>query len=104
MEPLNALYVRLLHVGFIALRQAVDSRNQAWVEAEIEFLHNVPSLIDEPNVERHRYFWFVERRHYVEWANASDRDDVKSAMKAFYLPVLREMEPVLLEFLSAPTA
>jgi hypothetical protein len=55
-------------------------------------------------VERHRYFWFVERRHYVEWANASDRDDVKSAMKAFYLPVLREMEPVLLEFLSAPTA
>lgn len=52
---MNELYGRFLAVGFVVLRQAIDANDLEWAGKEIELLHNVPSLIDEPNVERHRY-------------------------------------------------
>jgi hypothetical protein len=99
VEELNALYCRLLQLGFIVLRQAIHSRNDDWIQAEIELLHNVPSLIGEANLERHRYFWFTERTHHIEWASAPGRDEAKSRMLTYYEPTWREMEPVLLGML-----
>jgi hypothetical protein len=60
---LNVLYSGLLGYGLAGLREAVDSSDLDWARAEIELLHNVPSLLDETNVERHRYFWLTERRN-----------------------------------------
>ena len=60
MDDLNALYAKLLSLGFIVLRQAVDSGDAEWMEAELEMLHNIPSLLGEDNLERHRYYWFTE--------------------------------------------
>lgn len=102
METLNALYAQFLHVGFIVLRQAIHARNFEWVEAEAELLHNVPSLINEPNVKRHEYFWYAERTHYREWVSAPGREIPKSRMMTFYEPLWKEMEPVLLALLKGP--
>ena len=99
MEELNALYCKLLQVGFIVLRQAVHSRNNEWVDAEMELLHNIPTLLSEPNLERHRYFWFNERSRYIEWASAAGRDEAKSRMLTFYDPIWRDMEPLVLGML-----
>lgn len=100
MERLNALYNRLLGFGLISVREAVRSQDQEWAEAETELLHNVPSLIDETNVERHRYFWFTEREHYIEWAESAGREKPRSRMRTYYEPIWREMEPIVLELLS----
>jgi hypothetical protein len=101
MESLNEFYRRLLEVGFIVLRQAIRTSDCEWAEAEIEFLHNIPSLLDEPNIERHRYFWFAEREQYLEWVSAPGRDVAKSRMMTFYHPILLEMEPAVLELLAS---
>src|SRR5487761_1497469 len=100
MDRLNELYGRLLAAGFIVLRQAVRSKDLEWAEAEFELLHNVPSLLNESNLERHRYFWFTEREHYIQWVSAPGREKQKSRMKTYYEPVWREMKPVLVESLS----
>lgn len=97
MERLNGLYGRLLAAGFLVLRQAVDAKDFEWAQAEIELLHNVPSLIDEPNLERHRYFWFTEREHYINWASAPGHEKVKSRMNTYYVSLWAEMEPILRE-------
>ncbi|MEX0677867.1 MAG: hypothetical protein WD063_12370 [Pirellulales bacterium] len=101
MNELDTLYSRFLMLGFIALRQAVSARDYEWAEAEIELLHNVPSLLGESNVARHRYFWFTEREHYIQWVTATGRDELKSRLRTYYEPLWQEMEPILLEFLSA---
>lgn len=101
MNSLLTLYGRFLEAGLIVLRQAIRSNDLEWAEAEVELLHNVPSLLNEPNMERHRYFWFTEREHYTQWVSEPGREKAKSRMTTFYEPLWREMEPILLDALSA---
>ena len=104
LKALNVLYGQLLHLGFVVLRQAVHSGDNEWVRAEIDLLHNLPSLIGESNIERHRYFWFVERDLYVKWVSAPGRDEPRSRMRTYYEPIWLEMEPVLLRMLERRSA
>lgn len=99
MEELDALYAKLLSLGFIVLRQAVASGDGQWIEAELEMLHNVPSLLGEDNAQRHRYYWFTERQHYIDWASAPGRDEARSHMLTYYDPIWREMEPLVADML-----
>ena len=99
MNDLDLLYGKLLSLGFVVLRQAVDSGNREWIEAEVEMLHNIPSLLGEQNVERHRYYWFTERSHYIDWTGAAGREVARSRMQTFYQPIWQEMEPLILELL-----
>lgn len=99
MEELNAFYNRLLLFGLVILREAIHARNEDWAKAEVEMLHNIPSLIGEQNLERHRYFWFVERDLYIEKIAALGLDGPKLRVRTFYEPIWRDMEPVLLRLL-----
>jgi len=72
MRDLEPFYTRLLTVGFVVMRQAAESTDPEWLDAEFELLHKVPSLIGEANAERHRYFWHQERTHYIQWASTAE--------------------------------
>lgn len=100
MSELDQFYIQLLHVGFTVLRQAVDAKETHWVEAELEFLHNIPSLIGEENVERHRYFWLQERTHFVQRINSKGTAHARSRLNTFYAPILEEMSSVMEEYLN----
>jgi hypothetical protein len=95
MGELEVLYAQMLTVGFVVMRQAVESANRDWIDAELELLHNVPSLMGERNVHRHRYFWLQERPHYIEWVSAPGREPAKSRMLTYYKPIWDEMEPLV---------
>lgn len=97
MEKLNQLYGSFPSVGLLTLRQAIDAKDLEWAQAEVELLHNIPSLIDDPNLERHRYFWHIERGHYLDWLNAPGRDQARSRTRTYYAPLWAEMEPILHE-------
>jgi hypothetical protein len=97
VSKLNELYAQLLSVGFLVMRQAADANDPDWLDAEFELLHNVPSLIGESNIERHRYFWSQERTHHIEWASSPGRETARSRMLTYYKPIWDEMEPLLAE-------
>lgn len=97
MAELDALYARLLSLGFVVLKQAARSGKRDWLEAELEMLHNVPSLLGEENVQRHQYYWFSERTHYIDWVSRFGDDEVKSRMRTYYEPIWEEMEPLVAE-------
>jgi hypothetical protein len=99
MNDLDALYARLLHLGFSILKEAAHAGDREWLNAELEMLHNVPSLLGVENIERHRYFWFSERQVYIDWASVPGRDRAKSRMLTFYAPIWQEMEPLIAEML-----
>jgi hypothetical protein len=95
MDDLDSLYAHFLTLGFVVMRQAAESANQEWLNAEVELLHNIPSLIGEANAERHKYFWSKERTHYMEWVSAPGREAPKSRMLTYYKPIWHEMEPFM---------
>ena len=95
MAHLDWLYVDLLRRGMVALRDVIYSGNLEWVKVEVAFLHNVPSLIGEANVQRHRYFWNVERALCLEWASAARTDEVESHLRTFYQSILDELQPLI---------
>jgi hypothetical protein len=101
MVELNGHDARLLQVGFLLLRQAFDAGDREWLFAEIEFLHNVPSLLGEENIERQRYFWFSERDIYLERLEARGEEEPLLRMRIFYEPIWKEMEPVMLRILNS---
>lgn len=101
MDRLNGFYAWLLKFGLLALREAIDLKDLEWAKVETEFLHNIPSLIAEQNVNRHRYFWETERELYIEWVKGCGRKRVQSRLRTYYEPVWREMEPILLELFSS---
>jgi hypothetical protein len=102
MGELDRLYARLLQVGFIVMRQAIESDRRDWIDAELELLHNVPSLVGEANAERHRYFWLQERRHHIEWVAAPGREEARSRMLTYYQPIWDEMEPLVTRLIAQP--
>ena len=73
----------------------MESGDRAWLDVEMELLHNVPSLIGEGNVERHKYFWYQERPHYVEWVSAPGREIAYGRMTAYYQPIWQEMQTLI---------
>jgi hypothetical protein len=87
-------YRQLLHSGFLFLREATAARNLDWVNAEIEFLHNVPSLISESNWLRHEYFLVGERSMYLEWAARANIPLQQTLMKNRYVPIWEELEKI----------
>lgn len=95
MNPLDRLYARMLQLGFFVLRRAIESGDEGWVQAEVELLHNVPSLLGEENLERHRYFWEQERDLYREWVSQNGPDEAVFCMRTFYEPLWDEMQPFI---------
>lgn len=99
---LDHLYARMLHVGFIVLRQALDAQDHGWMDLECELLHNVPSLIGESNVERHRYFWEQERTLYLERISVPGREEARSRMHTYYKPIWDDMGPLVAQLQAEP--
>lgn len=102
MGELDLLYAQFLTVGFVIMRQAVEAEDRDWIDAELDLLHNVPSLIGELNANRHRYFWFKERPQYIEWASAPGREEAKSRMLTYYGPIWDQIEPLVTQLAGHP--
>ena len=96
-KQLDDLYRRLLGFGLLNVRQAIQTKDYAWAEAEAEFLHNIPSLIGETNPHRHRFFWDKERPAYLDWVSQHPSSEAGSKVKIFYKTVFVEMEPIQAE-------
>lgn len=98
---LDRLYAQLLQVGLVVLRQAAEDGDNKYVLAELELLHNVPSLIGEENVERHRFFWEQEIPQYLERLTSRGDKLARSRMRTYYEPLWDEMTPLMRNLLGA---
>ena len=91
-SDVDPLYIEMLKVGFIVLRRALESKDEEWLQAEVEMLHNVPSLINEPNTYRHEYFWTQEREHYISRINGVEAGEARYCMATYYEPIWGKLE------------
>lgn len=76
MRQIDEIYLSILTQGLIALREAAYKGDAERCFREAEHLHNIPSLIGEENLERHFYYFNVERNSYCEWAKNANRAEL----------------------------
>ena len=93
MDELNSLYLQMMQLGMLVLRQAVSEHDDEWAAAEVELLHNVPNLINDFDVEQHRYFWNATRVAHIDWIEANDHETARSRMRIYYDPIWKQLEP-----------
>ena len=66
MSERDQIYVQILHVGLLALHNASYGGDAAYWKIESDHLHNLPSLIGDPNEHRHAYYFDQERVAYLD--------------------------------------
>lgn len=94
-DQLAPLYLRMLELGFIVLKEAARSEKSEWVNVELELLHNIPSLVCESNVKRHLYFWEEERGYYLEKMDKLGIAEARSRCATYYEPIWEQMKPIV---------
>ena len=62
----DLVYVQILNFGLSALKNAAHGGETAYWKIESDHLHNLPSLIGEPNEQRHDCYFNNERPLYLE--------------------------------------
>jgi hypothetical protein len=70
----DLIYIQILNFGLIALRNAAYRGEVSYWLIESDHLHNVPSLIGEPNEKRHDYYFDTERPNYLEHVERCETD------------------------------
>lgn len=65
------IYLKILNFGLIRIRDAAHCGHVAYCEIEADHLHNLPSLISEPNEARRAYYLDSERTYYQERVDRS---------------------------------
>jgi hypothetical protein len=73
-ELLQKSYASILTLGLIALRNAAFNNDIDRCKIESEHLHNVPSLLNESNINRHLYYFNQERVNYIKSTKAHGKE------------------------------
>jgi hypothetical protein len=67
----DRIYLQILQYGLIGLRAAAKAGESDYCAVEADHLHNLPSLVGEPNELRHEYYYEKERTLYLERVDRS---------------------------------
>jgi hypothetical protein len=64
--PRQRAYLELLERGLVTIRNYAHGGQAVLCEIEADHIHNIPSLLEEPNEARHLYYIAKERGLYLE--------------------------------------
>lgn len=67
----DEIYLKILQYGLLRIREAAHLGLNSYCEVEGDHLHNLPSLVGEPNEKRHHYYFNGERTLYLERVDPS---------------------------------
>ena len=88
-------YKQILHHGMHHLQELLLRSEWELAALEVEHLHNVPSLIAEPNLERHKYYFYKEKVFYQTMLQTKGGETHKRFVKIFYEPNWKALQSLL---------
>ncbi len=84
MQARRQAYVEILRWGLLAIREAAHSGKTKVCEIEADHIHNLPSLLDEPNKARHHCYIGQERSYYLKCLEKLDDAEYAIERKRCY--------------------
>lgn len=96
MNRLRYIYLKILEYGLLNIRELSRAQDVRLCEIEADHLHNIPSLVQSDNIERHRYYYDIERTSYLESIKSAGRGSECFAFRR-YCELWGEMGKVINE-------
>ena len=95
MDELDKSYLMILRCGLVGIRN--DSRNGdlEFCNVMSEYLHEIPTLIGEPNRLRHIYQAGAVRQTLLVWAKDNGRDDILEFVNIWFASALKQIDAVI---------
>lgn len=94
MTKIDELLLQLTRASVAQLKLAILGDCAEWAYNEVEFIHNLPSLIGREvgSVEScpHSHFWQVEIPAFLKWVGTQN-EDRKHVVRVMYLPLIKEI-------------
>jgi hypothetical protein len=84
VETRQRAYLDLLARGVVAVRNYAYSGQMALCEVEADHIHNIPSLLEETNELRHRFYIVQERGLYLDRLNPLGAMEYLEFMRIWY--------------------
>jgi hypothetical protein len=100
VKSLDDDYRAILRLCAVLARNASYEESPARVRAELEHLHNIPSLMGESSVMRHYDYLHRIVSSYVRWLD-ENRPEAAATVRADLGPVWKRMADRITPFLSA---
>jgi len=100
MRPRPEIYAQILKWGLLQIRNDADAGKTELCSIEANHLHNMPSLIDEDNEQRHKYYFESERTLYLEHLKSQNGIDTHS--RAFRHAAIANLRPNWKHILPSP--
>ncbi|WP_162030617.1 MULTISPECIES: hypothetical protein [unclassified Lentimonas] len=86
-------YLWILHRGLSLLRDWTNHKKDYHIAIlEAEHLHNIPSLLNETNELRHKYYFDKERIAYIEGLKRIDCAEYRETMLRTYSEAWQTLE------------
>lgn len=95
MSELDQLYITLLHRGLVVIRNASIAGDLELCRALSEYLHEIPSLIGETNINRHVYQATAVRQEFLKWMDTNVRTDVIEIVDLWLAPVWVQLDKLI---------
>ncbi|WP_406698386.1 hypothetical protein V5E97_05940 [Singulisphaera sp. Ch08] len=96
MSELDWIYQRILMCGLVSVRKALRLGEHEYCKCEIEHLHELPTLIGDENILRHRYYATGTRELYKRCLIMIDstfaRDHIETAYVGYWKALDRILE------------
>ena len=84
MQARQQAYAEILRWGLLAIREAAYAGKTKVCEIEADHIHNLPSLLDEPNEARHHFYIGQERDYYLDRLEQFTDAQYAAERKRFY--------------------
>ncbi len=86
VDALSDAYLEIVDKGLEHLRRYSLRERFAYLDLEIEHLHNLSSYIGDTNLYRHAYYYCAERPFYLERIRAIEGFDTSVVVSRYIEP------------------
>ena len=83
-ESRHGAYLEILQHGVLSIRSCAWNNQVELCAIEADDLHNIPSLLDETNEERHLYYIDAERAIYLDRLRSSGMTEYLATRHLYY--------------------
>jgi hypothetical protein len=102
LQARREAYLGLLEHGLVAIRRSARAGQLQLCVAEADHIHNIPSLLDETNEHRHRYYIREERGLYLQRLEELGEVEYHKAMAPWFTWAWRVLEEIAQQAEAAP--
>lgn len=93
----DSIYINILRIGLELAKSATERGEWEYTEKLVVHLHNIPSLLNEPNINRHIYYCSIEMKAFASWIRGSTNELAIEHLDRHFIPCWQNLKDILIQ-------